>query len=80
MVLLIFDGQEYLHKRKQALLINIKKVHFYIIFEIHSKGKNCFFGLIVAWIEAKIPPCPFDPNNFRVYSFSHEYNTAPYAN
>lgn len=27
-----------------------------------------------------IPPCPFDPNHFRVYSFSHEYNTLAYAN
>lgn len=33
----------------------------------------------VAWIEASIPPCPFDSNNFRVYSFSHELNTASYA-
>lgn len=32
----------------------------------------------VAWIEAKIPPCPFDSANFRVYSFSHEYNTLAY--
>lgn len=34
----------------------------------------------MAWIEAKIPACPFDSNNFRVYSFSHELNTAAYTN
>ncbi|KAL4501728.1 hypothetical protein ABPG72_018779 [Tetrahymena utriculariae] len=33
----------------------------------------------VAWIEAKIPPCSFDPNNFRVYAMTHEYNTLDYS-
>ncbi|EWS71333.1 hypothetical protein TTHERM_000331066 (macronuclear) [Tetrahymena thermophila SB210] len=34
----------------------------------------------VAWIQANIPPCPFDPNVFRVYSYSHEANTYSYNN
>lgn len=36
--------------------------------------------MIVAWVEAMIPPCSFDPNVFRVYSLSHEANplSVPY--
>lgn len=45
-----------------------------------SKEGNTDYYQEVAWIEANIPPCPFDSNNFRVYSFSHEYNTVAYTN
>ncbi|KAL4449717.1 hypothetical protein ABPG74_008090 [Tetrahymena malaccensis] len=43
-----------------------------------NQGNDCYQE--VAWIQANIPPCPFDPAVFRVYSYSHEANTLSYSN
>ncbi|EGR29559.1 hypothetical protein IMG5_153310 [Ichthyophthirius multifiliis] len=32
----------------------------------------------VGWVEALIPPCPFDNNQFSVYALTHEFNTLDY--